>query len=130
MREHSPGAMLATPHDPLFDEMFALVLRYRAYEGTDFQVAPKLRSLLRTAGFKRVVGTGTAEVHGTPEGTLGFSEAMVNRLSTAPWAVGSVALGWLDDARMAQIKEAWQAWGQHPDAFVLLPECEAVGWME
>ena len=46
VRDHEPSAMLATPHDPLFDEMFALVLRYRTYEGTDFQIARKLRGLL------------------------------------------------------------------------------------
>ena len=130
VRDHDPGAMLATPHDPLFDEMFALVLRYRSYEGTDFQTARKLRGVLRAAGLTRVTGTGTAEVHGTLDGTREFGEAMLHRLSTQPWAVGSVALGWIDETRMAQIKEAWRLWSLHPDAFVLLPECEAVGRVE
>ena len=87
VRDHSPGAMLAAPHDPLFDEMFALVLRFRTYEGTDFQIASKLRGLLRAAGFTRVAGTGTAEVHGTLDGTREFGDAMLARLSTAPWAL-------------------------------------------
>ena len=39
-------------------------------------------------------------------------------------------LGWIDEARMAQIKEAWRLWSEHPDAFAFLPECEAVGWVE
>jgi ubiquinone/menaquinone biosynthesis C-methylase UbiE len=130
VRDHSPSAMLVAPHDPLFDEMFALVLRYRTYEGTDFRIAPKLRGLLRAAGFTRIAGSGTAEVHGTRDGTRLFGDAMLNRLSTAPWAVGIVALGWIDDTRLAQIKDAWRAWAEHPDAFVLLPECEAVGWVE
>jgi SAM-dependent methyltransferase len=130
VRDHQPGALLATPHDPLFDEMFALVLRYRTYEGTDFQIASKLRGVLRAAGLSRVTATGTAEVHGTAEGTRQFGEAMLNRLSTQPWAVGSLALGWITEAQMARIKEAWRAWSEHPDAFVLLPECEAVGWVE
>jgi hypothetical protein len=69
-------------------------------------------------------------VHGTSEGVRHFGEAMLARLSTASWAVGSVALGWIDETRMAQIKEAWRQWGLHPDAFVFLPECEAVGWVE
>jgi ubiquinone/menaquinone biosynthesis C-methylase UbiE len=129
VHDHSPSAMLATPHDPLFDEMFALVLRYRSYEGTDFQIAPKLRGVLRAAGFTRIVGTGTAEVHGTPDGVHHFADAMLHRLSTAPWALGIVEQGWIDEKRREQIKQAWQAWGRHPDAFVLLPECEAVGWV-
>jgi len=130
VHEHSPSAMIATPHNPLFDEMFALVYRYRAYEGTDFVIAGKLRGVLRAAGFTRIVGTGTAEVHGTPNGVRHFAEAMLHRLSTTPWALGIVEQGWIDQQRRDQIKQAWQAWGEHPDAFVLLPECEAVGWVK
>jgi ubiquinone/menaquinone biosynthesis C-methylase UbiE len=130
VRDHEPSGMLVTPHDPLFDEMLALVLRYRTHEGSDFQIARKLRGMLRGAGLQRVTGTGTAEVHGSTDGTRRFGEAMLERLSTAPWVSGSMALGWIDQARFGQIKEAWRAWSHHPDAFVLLPECEAVGWVE
>jgi SAM-dependent methyltransferase len=130
VRDHEPSGMLVTPRDPLFDEMLALVLRYRTHEGSDFQIARKLRGMLRGAGLQRVTGTGTAEVHGSTEGTRRFGEAMLERLSTAPWVSGSMALGWIDEARFGQIKEAWRAWSHHPDAFVLLPECEAVGWVE
>jgi ubiquinone/menaquinone biosynthesis C-methylase UbiE len=129
VRDHEPSGMLVAPHDPLFREMLELVLRYRTNEGSDFQIARKLRGVLRAAGLQRVTATGTAEVHGTLEGTRQFGEAMLERLSTAPWVSGSIALGWIDEKRVGQIKEAWRAWSQHPDAFVLLPECEAVGWV-
>lgn len=130
VRDHEPSGMLVAPHDPLFSEMLALVLRYRAREATDFQIARKLRGVLRAAGLQRVMAAGTAEVHGTLEGTRLFGEAMLERLSTAPWVTGSMALGWIDEQRFGQIKEAWRAWSQHHDAFVLLPECEAIGWVQ
>jgi SAM-dependent methyltransferase len=129
VRDHEPSGMLVAPYDPLFGEMLDLVLRYRTHAGTDFRIARKLRGLLHAAGLQRVTATGTAEVHGTLEGTRQFGEAMLVRLSTAPWVSGSMALGWIDEQRVGQIKEAWRAWSEHRDAFVLLPECEAVGWV-
>jgi len=129
VRDHEPSGMLVAPYDPLFREMLDLVLRYRTHAGTDFQIGRKLRGVPHAAGLQRVTATGTAEVHGTPEGTRQFGEAMLERLSTAPWVSGLMALGWIDEKRVGQFKEAWRAWSHHRDAFVLLPECEAIGWV-
>jgi hypothetical protein len=40
----------------------------------------------------------------------------------------AVRLGWADGELVQRIGDAWTAWGEHPDAFLAILRCEAVGW--
>jgi hypothetical protein len=42
----------------------------------------------------------------------------------------AVRLGWADADLVERIGGAWKEWGAHPDAFLGILRCEAVGWRE
>jgi hypothetical protein len=42
----------------------------------------------------------------------------------------AVRLGWADADLVERIGGAWKEWGAHPDAFLAILRCEAVGWRE
>ena len=37
-------------------------------------------------------------------------------------------LGWADDAQFDGYEQAIRAWAEHPDAFMIWFDCEAIGW--
>lgn len=99
-------------------------------EGTSPNVGKQLRHLLAEAGFVRAEGYARAGHHGTPEQARGVA-AMQASLFGYPAAIArAVTHGWASAQEMAEIGQAWLAWGEEPGAFVARFWCEAVAWSD
>jgi hypothetical protein len=53
---------------------------------------------------------------------------MAKMLDEVEFPARVIALGWADHATLEDMKKAFRAWGEHPDAFFAASRCEAVGW--
>jgi len=114
---HPPDPLLARGQDVL-----------RALRSTgDPTIGKRLRHLLATNGFERVVATATT----SSEGGSGTEAAGAFRASAfeAPSAVAlAEALGVSTAHEMAAIAEAWRRWGGSPGAFFAGFWVEALAW--
>ncbi len=53
------------------------------------------------------------------------------RLFNEPIFLDTVTeLSWADREKIEQMRSAWLAWGEHPDAFHAYINAEGVGWKE
>jgi hypothetical protein len=121
------------PSSPLLDAWDRLRPRSVAFHGGSPFYAPSQRALLRQAGFTRTEGRATAGGTGgggRPAGTLHDTRlATRDALARMP-DVRHVALeqGWATPEELDAMVEALAAWGEDPDAFLLIPQCCAIGW--
>ena len=82
--------------------------------------------MLRKAGFFDIIATASCEYYGTPEATRYFGQKAAGFISS--FANTAIQLGWADKETIEQMKHEWRSWGDNPDAFYMIPYCEAVGW--
>jgi ubiquinone/menaquinone biosynthesis C-methylase UbiE len=128
LREEDTGGIVFAPSNDALDQSWELYIKTWRYNGGDPYFARRHRAVLREAGFARIKASATCEHYGTPEATRSFGESM------APYMASSletaVRLGWVDAASVERMSAAWRAWGNHPDAFLAILRCEAIGWKE
>ena len=128
VREEDTGGVLFSPSTPTLDESMELYVRCWKHNGGDPYFARRHRAVLREAGFVRVEGMATCEYYGTPEATRAIGEVMARFIRSSIQT--AVQLGWVDEATVEKIGAAWKSWGEHPDAYLAMVRCEAVGWKE
>ena len=127
IRDPDLGTELRTPTTPLLEQRQAIVQRVYQQTGGDPFVGRQQRQLVRAAGFARVTATAAVESAGTPAATR--RRAAYDRIVWQRYAQTAVAAGWLDQATVAAIAAAIDAWGADPDAFWARTYCAAVGWV-
>jgi len=103
--------------------------RLMQHNGAAPFIGRRLRSLLNEIGLKRVEASASFECHGTPESVQFAGDGAADYFS-GTFADQVIELGWLDRAEIENVKAAWKAWGENPDAFWARSWCEAVGWKE
>jgi SAM-dependent methyltransferase len=117
---------LLYPDDAVLQRSMELARRLRT--GTSPGVGKQLRHLLTEAGFTDPEASARVLYHGTAEEARDFG-AFNASLFQLPAAVErAVADGLATTATLAEMSEAWIAWGEHPGAFVARFWCEAVAW--
>jgi SAM-dependent methyltransferase len=128
LRETDYAGLLVAPPDSIMAA--ALALRRRVWEanGGHPGQAHTFRALLRAAGFGRTIGSASVLTWGTPEQTRRIGATVAHQLRAADLGARAVALGLADEAQLEALAAGCEAWGENPDAFVVLPYCEAVGW--
>ena len=128
VREEDTAGVVFAPSNLLLDQSWDLYVRAWKHNGGDPYFARRHRAVLREVGFVRVVASASCESYGTPEATRWIGEVMAryipSNLETA------VRLGWADAELVERIGAAWKSWGEHPDAYLAILRCEAVGWRE
>jgi ubiquinone/menaquinone biosynthesis C-methylase UbiE len=122
------------PTNALLDAWDALGPRVMAHNGGSPHYSFGQRALLRQAGFSRTEGhVRIAGGHGErPAGTLEETRRMAeSEIVRLREAVGKVALeqGWITHPELDAMAQALMAWGEDPDAFLMLPIPCAVGWV-
>ncbi|MGY0230304.1 methyltransferase domain-containing protein [Longispora urticae] len=117
---------LLHPTSPVLQRSYELMREMRA--GTSPFVGKQLRSLLTEAGFERCEGYARATHHGTPDEVRGIGEFTASLFGYPASALRMVTEGSATREEMAEIQEAWRAWGEEPGAFLARFWCEAVGW--
>ncbi len=124
------GAIFFPPH-PAIERSHELREQLRERSGgSDPRVGKRLRSLLHEAGFSRTVGSATAGYRGTADATRLDGAWQAHYFSAPEFVEHAVALGITDRTSLAEMSDAWRAWGEDPAAFSAAFWCEAVGWAE
>ena len=122
------GGTLIAPADARLDRVHEIWGRYRRHCGGDPFMGRRLRALLREAGFAKTVGSASSESWGTADATRSFMPVLKDEFTGPKIAETALRLGWADRAGMDEAAAALDAWGGHPDAFMAIVWCEAVGW--
>ncbi len=117
---------LVHPPDPLLHRGQDVLREIRSTG--DPGVGKRLRHLMATTGFERVVATARTNA----DGGAGTVAAGAFRAASfeAPTAVAiATSIGASTAAEMAAIAEAWRTWGTSPGAFFAGFWIEALGWV-
>lgn len=102
----------------------------RLREGTSPYVGKRLRHLLTEAGFRRAAGYARVIHHGTAAEARDFGSFSASLFRYPAAVERAVAEGWATEAELAEMSQAWIAWGEHPGAFVARFWCEAIAWAD
>jgi hypothetical protein len=86
------------------------------------------RQLLLQAGFAHAEGGATANSWGTLDRTLDVARYFELILSDMVSKRG-LEEGWADQATLDRMRREIRAWGNRPDAFMIVPICHAIGWV-
>lgn len=123
------------PTNSVLDAWDSLLPRTMAHNGGSPSYAPSQRALLREAGFARTEAQARAAGMGGETGSAAGTLENLRQSARAACAllrgmVEPVALGqgWASQEELDAMAEALMAWGEHPDAFRMLPICSAIGW--
>ena len=123
------GATLIAPADAAVTKAYEIWLKFRRHCGGDPFMGRRLRALLREAGFAKTIGTASSEAWGTPQSTPTIMSALTGEITGPRITEIALQLGWADQAQMDKAARALKDWGDHPDAFMAIVWCEAVGWI-
>ena len=85
---------------------------------------------LRQAGFVKIQAGASYDSYGTEETTRQLGETMAAFMREENLIQQTGELGLAEPAELEQISQAWQEWGENPDAFTAHAYCEVVGWKE
>jgi ubiquinone/menaquinone biosynthesis C-methylase UbiE len=97
--------------------------------GADPFIGRRLRSLLDELGMRRVEAGASYECHGNSESVHRAAETAGSYFS-GQFAEQVVALGWIEQSEVEQIRATWRTWSENPHAFWARSWCEVVGWKE
>ena len=125
VRNDDLDGYLIAPADPLLMQAWMLFGQFVQHNGGNAWAAKNLRTWLREAGFSQVEMSAAYEYYGTPAATAAWRDSMVAIL--ADLELRLIEAGLTDHATVERLIAAWQAWGQHPDAFLGRSWCEAIG---
>lgn len=120
--------LLLSPTTPVQEKARKLQIQFREYNGGDPFVGRKLRSLLRAAGFRDNRGSASCTTAGTSEEIRAYVQPVIESWTGPKIREVAIRLGWADQAYFDAVEEAIRAWGDSPDAFFTLVQCEVVGW--
>ena len=128
VRSPMHAAALRWPN-PEAQRYFSIFVRLWAARGANLEIASSLRGVLRDGGFSRVVGSASVESKGTADETRLFAQEMQESLDI-PAVHEAIERGFTTSADVERARSEWLAWGEHPDAFIAVTWCEALGWAD
>ncbi|MEM7226753.1 MAG: class I SAM-dependent methyltransferase [Pseudomonadota bacterium] len=124
------GGTLIAPADAALERAHDIWGKYREHCGGDPFMGRRLRAVLSQAGFARAVGSASSETWGTPQLAQSMMLVLIDEFTGPKIAQAAIQMGWADQSQMDRAASELKAWGQHPDAFMAIVWCEAVGWKE
>ena len=130
LRDDDWGAYLWEPRDPLVELAMDLIFKVMRRNGGDPFYPRHQRRLLREAGFVRTAGSASAGCFGTAEAARYWAEVTIAHNSAPAFVQTVLEQGWADEGTLAATQEALRAWGEHPDAYLAIMNCEAIGWVD
>lgn len=118
-----------TPSHPLNERILAIWKNAVLFNGGNPFYSRNLRALLRQAGFARTEGFATAAEHyGRLEETRRMAGVMRSQFNDPAFAGLAINQGWTTEAELTAITNWLNEWGNHPDAFLAIMYCAALGW--
>lgn len=122
------GGTLIAPANPVLTTAHDIWSKYRAHCGGDPILGRRLRGLLRETGFAKTIGSASSETWATPQRVQSIMPVLKTEFAGPEIAKTAIREGWTDQGQMDETVRAIDAWGDHPDAFMAIVWCEAVGW--
>ncbi len=121
------GDPLISPPDESVRQFFALFEQGFKHHGGSLNRGRHLRQMMRHAGFN-VVDFGASYNNLTsPERLESAMAVYVAWIENLPLFEEAIALGWVDRAALERMGVSMRQWSKHPDAFLALARCRAIG---
>ena len=86
--------------------------------------------MMRQVGFDVIEFSASFGNSTTPETIHDSVDAYIEWMENLPLFEQSIELGWADRPTLEGIKDGMRRWASHPDAFLALGRCEAIGRKE
>lgn len=128
IRDPDHEAQLCAPPDPMLMRCWQLLDALIQRKGGNPYIGKHQRGLLRQAGFVNVQAAASCEYWSTAEATRQWGNVLAGIMGEDTYVQQFVDYGLAERQELERIRQAWQAWGEHPDAFFADVYCEAVGW--
>ena len=124
------GEPLISPPDESVQQFFALFERGFHHHGGSLNRGRHLRSMMRQAGFTVTDFAATWSNSTTPEAVQRAVASYIARIENLPLFDEAIELGWVDRPTLDNMGAQMRRWSEHPDAFLALGRCTALGRKE
>ncbi|MGW0119442.1 methyltransferase domain-containing protein [Streptomyces sp. NPDC003327] len=123
-RDSDYGAFAWYPELPALETWLDLYHRVASANGGEPDAGRRLFAWARQAGFTEVTTTATAWCFATPQERAWWSGLWADRTTSSGYAELAVDGGHTTPAGLAEIADAWHAWGAREDAWFMVPHGE------
>lgn len=128
VRSQNSGYAVISPPDEAVEESLNLFRRAIAAQGGDAYRGKMVGQMLKEGGFERIFTRSSNETPDSREDWPGFCQAIGAACGTGRIAEMALRNGWADEARLAEIVEAWERFGSDSANLLALSWGEAVGF--
>jgi ubiquinone/menaquinone biosynthesis C-methylase UbiE len=130
IRDLDNGGTIFTPSSEILDKARELTNRVLEYNGGQPLFGRRQRAILREVGFVNVQASASYDNYGTAETTQAVGRYLADLMLQPHMTSVITQQGWANQSELEEMSAAFEAWGEHPDAFCARARCEAVGWKE
>ena len=121
------GTPLISPPDDSVSQFFTLFERGFNHHGGSLHRGRHLRGMMRQVGFIVTDFSATYTNATTPEAIQRSVGRYVDWIDHLPLFDEAIELGWVDRGTLERIGAQMKRWSEHPDAFLALGRCKALG---
>ncbi|MFI8519663.1 methyltransferase domain-containing protein [Streptomyces sp. NPDC085481] len=123
-RDSDYGAFTWFPEHPGLDRWAELYQRVARANGGEPDAGRRLFSWARQAGFTEITTTAATWCFARPDERAWWSGLWADRTTESVFARLAVDGGHANREELAEIREAWRAWGRQDDAWFMVPHGE------
>ncbi len=121
------GEPLISPPDEAVRQFFELFEKGFNHHGGSLNRGRHLRSMMRRAGFNVTEFSASCSNANTPEAVQRSVASYMAWMANLPLFDEAIEVGWVDRPTLNDIEAKMRRWSEHPDAFLALGHCKALG---
>ena len=121
------GEPLISPPDESVRQFFELFERGFNHHGGSLNRGRHLRQMMRQAGFTVIDFSASFQNSASPEAVQRSVANYIAWMENLPLFDEAIELGWVDRPTLERLGANMKQWSEHPDAFLALGSCRAVG---
>ncbi|MDH3601026.1 MAG: methyltransferase domain-containing protein [Candidatus Tectomicrobia bacterium] len=121
------GEPLISPPDDSMRQFFELFERGFKHHGGSLNRGRHLRQMMRQAGFSVIDFFASFNNSISPEAVQRAVAGYIAWMENLPLFDEAIELGWIDRPTLERMGANMRQWSEHPDAFLALGSCRAVG---
>jgi ubiquinone/menaquinone biosynthesis C-methylase UbiE len=126
LRSIDVGGRIIYPTNDLLERYHYFFETVLKRDGRDLRIGRRLGALLQAEGFRAIEASASFDCH--------WGQKAVNAIAAAwiefPFLDEAVALDMSDSVEVTEIRDAFRAWKESPEAFFAWSQCQAVGAKE